>query len=279
MATLLALISSVLWGSADFEGGRLSKKHAPIAVLGASQIFGLLFGIFLVITTGAWHVNFFGVGGFFLPGVAAGIFGYLGLICLYEGLSTGRMGVVSPISALGVVIPLSYALIKGDSLSLVASIGVCLAVVGAFCASGPEFTEGLPLKPLLLAIGAAFGFGTTLIFMSIGSQSSALMTMTTMRVATVFITLGIALRFKSYGNFTKLDLPSLVFIGIADFVANLLLGMAFNLGLVSLAMVLGSLYPIVTALLAFKVLHERLHKVQYVGIFLAVTGVALISAS
>jgi len=30
--------------------------------------------------------------------------------------------------------------------------------------------------------------------------------------------------------------------------------------------------------LAFKVLHERLQKVQYVGIALAVTGVALISA-
>jgi drug/metabolite transporter (DMT)-like permease len=44
-------------------------------------------------------------------------------------------------------------------------------------------------------------------------------------------------------------------------------------------MVLGSIYPIVTALMAFKFLHERLHKIQYVGIVLAVAGVALISAS
>ena len=43
-------------------------------------------------------------------------------------------------------------------------------------------------------------------------------------------------------------------------------------------MVLGSLYPVVTVLLAFRLLHERLHKVQYVGVFLAVTGVALLSA-
>ena len=35
--------------------------------------------------------------------------------------------------------------------------------------------------------------------------------------------------------------------------------------MVSLAVVLGSLFPIVTALLAFKILHERLHKVQYIG--------------
>jgi drug/metabolite transporter (DMT)-like permease len=43
-------------------------------------------------------------------------------------------------------------------------------------------------------------------------------------------------------------------------------------------MVLGSLYPIATALLAYLLLHERLHKVQYVGIASAVVGVALISA-
>jgi drug/metabolite transporter (DMT)-like permease len=47
--------------------------------------------------------------------------------------------------------------------------------------------------------------------------------------------------------------------------------------LVSVAMVFGSLFPIVTALLAFKFLHERLHRIQYLGIFLAVSGVSLIS--
>jgi drug/metabolite transporter (DMT)-like permease len=56
-----------------------------------------------------------------------------------------------------------------------------------------------------------------------------------------------------------------------------LLGVATTKGLVSLAVVLGSLFPIVTALLAFKLLHERLHKLQYLGIAFAIMGVALIS--
>ena len=81
------------------------------------------------------------------------------------------------------------------------------------------------------------------------------------------------------GKFEKSEIPVLVFIGVSDFLANLLLGAATNFGLVSLVMVLGSLYPVVTALLAFKFLNERLHRVQYVGIALAVAGVALISAS
>jgi uncharacterized membrane protein len=114
--------------------------------------------------------------------------------------------------------------------------------------------------------------------MSIGAQSSALMTMVSMRGATFFVTVGLALRFRTLGGFSKKEYPSLMFIGIADFLANVLLGVACNKGLVSIAMVLGSLFPIATALMAFKFLHERLQKVQYIGIALAVTGVALISA-
>jgi drug/metabolite transporter (DMT)-like permease len=86
-------------------------------------------------------------------------------------------------------------------------------------------------------------------------------------------------RYRTIGGFTKKDLPILIVIGGADFIANLLLGVATTKGLVSLAVVLGSLYPIVTALLAFKLLHERLQKVQYLGIFFAITGVAVISLS
>ena len=110
MTSLLALLSSLLWGSADFEGGRLSKRHAPIAVLGFSQIIGLLFGVGLLIAYGDWSTPALGEGGFLIPGIGAGFFGYFGLICLYAGLASGSMGVVSPISSLSAVIPLSYAL-------------------------------------------------------------------------------------------------------------------------------------------------------------------------
>ena len=213
-----------------------------------------------------------------IPGALAGLFGYIGLACLYEGLSTGRMGVVSPISSLSTVIPLAYALITGDVLSTITLLGVVIALIGVFCASGPELSQGLPIKPLLLALGAAAGFGLALTFIAIGSQSSALLTMVSMRGATFFVTISLAIRFKTTGNFDKKAMPLLFFIGAADFIANLLLGIACTKGLVSVAMVFGSLYPIATALLAYKFLQERLHRVQYVGIALAVAGVSIISA-
>ena len=278
MASLLALLSSAMWGTADFFAGRLSKKHHPFAVLGLSQVFGLLVGIFIVVVSGSWQGKVSGFDGFLIPGALAGMFGYIGLACLYEGLSTGRMGVVSPISSLSTVIPLAYALITGDVLSAITLVGVVIALIGVFCASGPELSQGLPLKPLFLALGAAAGFGLALTFIAIGSQSSALLTMVSMRATTFFVTIFLAMKFKTMGKFSKKDMPLLFFIGAADFIANLLLGIATTKGLVSVAMVFGSLYPIATAVLAYKLLQERLQRVQYVGIALAVAGVSIISA-
>ena len=190
MATILALLSSALWGTADYHGGKLSKNHPAIAVLGVTQAIGLIFGIGLVVISGDYSAEAFGADGYFIPGALAGIFGYIGLICLYAGLSTGRMGVVSPISALSALIPVGYAFfVKGDRLSMILTVGAALAIVGAFLASGPEISQGLPLKPLILALGAAGGFGTALTFMAIGSQGSALMTMVMMLFTTLFVSL------------------------------------------------------------------------------------------
>ena len=278
MASLLALLSSAMWGTADFFAGRLSKKHHPFAVLGFSQVYGLLVGILIVVVSGSYRGKVLGFDGFLIPGALAGLFGYIGLACLYEGLSTGRMGVVSPISSLSTVIPLAYALITGDVLSAITLLGVVIALIGVFCASGPELSQGLPIKPLLLALGAAAGFGLALTFIAIGSQSSALLTMVSMRATTFFVTISLAIKFRTTGNFDRKAMPLLFFIGAADFIANLLLGIATTKGLVSVAMVFGSLYPIATAVLAYKFLQERLQRVQYIGIALAVAGVSIISA-
>lgn len=278
MASLLALLSSFLWGSSDYQAGKLSKNFPALAVLGISQAIGLLTGVVLVIINSELSKGF-EFNSYFYAGACAGIAGYLGLKFLYAGLATGRMGVVSPISSLSALIPLGYALfVKGDHLSLLTSCGVVLALTGAFFASGPELSQNLPIKPVLLALGAALGFGVALIFMAIGSEASALLTMTSMRATTFIISLLIFIRIRGIGGLGQKQLPVLIFIGIADFMANLLLGVAMTKGILALAMVLGALYPIATALLAFRYLHERLHRVQYLGIALAVSGVAIISA-
>jgi drug/metabolite transporter (DMT)-like permease len=274
MASLLALLSAALWGSSDFEGGRISKKYPAISVLGATQLISLVFGAFLVVAAGETHLT----SKIFFAGAAAGICGYIGLICLYAGLSTGKMGVVSPISSLSVLIPMTFALLGGESMSSTKAIGCALAIVGGFLTSGPEFSQGVTLKPLLLATGAAFGFGTALSFMAVGAKDAPILTMVCMRIATAFVTIAIAFRNKGFGGLGRKNAPSLIFVGVADFGANAALGLAVHTGPVALCMVLGAMYPVFTVVLAYFLLHERLHRAQYLGGALAVAGVALISA-
>ena len=276
MSTVLALLSSVLWGSADFLGGNLSKRFTSLAVTGSSQAVSLIFGAVLVVVSGGWVAPNLRWDGYVLPGIFAGIAGFLGLIAFYAALSSGRMGVVSPISSLSALIPLAVAYLQGERPKILQLVGMAIALIGAFCSSGPEARAG-SIKPLLLAICAAIGFGTALAFMAVGSRTSPLMTMTTMRCLTVSVCVLLAISLRSVGSLSIREFPILIAIGVTDFLANLFLGVATTKGLVSVAMVLGSLFPIMTALLAFKFLHERLHKVQYLGIFFAIFGVALIS--
>lgn len=282
MGSILALFSSLLWGTADFLAGNLSKKYRSIAVTGVSQFFGLLFGVFAILATLIFGREFItpnlSFSGYFIPGVIAGISGFIGLLAFYTGLATGRMGVVSPIASLAAVIPLTVAFLEGERPSSLQTFGLIVALLGAFLASGPEVKGGLPIRPLIFAVIAALGFGGALTFIAIGARVDSLHTMTTMRLASVTICIFIALRAKSLGGFARGDIPTLLFVGIADFLANFLLGVATTKGLVSIAMVLGSLFPIVTSILAFRFLGERLHRVQYLGIAFAVAGVAFISA-
>jgi drug/metabolite transporter (DMT)-like permease len=67
-------------------------------------------------------------------------------------------------------------------------------------------------------------------------------------------------------------------IGFTDAGANVLFAFAASLGLLSVVAVLGSLYPIVTVLLAWWIHKERLMPIQYLGIAITFCGVALISA-
>src|SRR5437764_457654 len=67
-------------------------------------------------------------------------------------------------------------------------------------------------------------------------------------------------------------------IGLLDVSANGLFALASTRGLLAVASVLGSLYPVTTVLLAHVVLGERVSTVQRTGVAIALVGVAVISA-
>ena len=74
-----------------------------------------------------------------------------GLVCFYTALSSGTMGVVAPIAALGVVVPIVLGVATGEQPSAWAWVGMLVAVVGVTLASGPELTGEVSARPVVLA--------------------------------------------------------------------------------------------------------------------------------
>ena len=271
MAVVLALMGSVMWGIADFVGGFTSKKVHVSVVVTISQFFGLLtIALYGVLTGGQWD------SAAWMWAVFASVSGFAGLMMFYQALSIGRMGIVSPIAALGALIPLAAGLISGDQPSASQYLGIVVAIVGIVFASGPEISGGADPKPVFLAVGAAVGFGTCFWAMAEGSQYSVLSTMLLMRIVTV--TLGLIAVSFTIRSFTveSRSVKLLAVVGVFDVLANVAFGIATTSGMLSLVGVLGSLYPVATVLLARFILKEKLLPIQYVGVGAALLGVVAI---
>lgn len=273
MLSLLALGSSLVWGTSDFCAGLTSKRLPPAAVVAWTQAIALALLSVLVLL----HLPDFSFEGW--PGwsLLAGVAGAGGLVCFYSALSTGTMGVVAPVASLGVVVPVLLGVVGGENPRSIAWVGMLVAVIGVALASGPELSGDVSPRPVTLACVAAVGFGLALFAIDRGARSSVLHTLWGMRLVSVVIFCVAGLVLRSAGGVATRDVPLLGAIGFADLLANALFAVASSRGLVSVASVLGSIYPVVTVVLARAVLKERLRLVQKAGVALTLAGVVLIA--
>jgi drug/metabolite transporter (DMT)-like permease len=277
MGALLALLSSLSWGTGDFLGGSLSRRAHPIAVMRSTQ--ALAFVGLVVIAALAGELDATG----YLPwGLAGGFIGVVSLGCFYAALAGGTMGVVAPIAATGAVVPVAVGIAQGESPSVLQFAGIAVALVGVIFASGPERSaprDGSMRKPLLMAAVAALGFGTALVTVAEGGEHSVVMTLVVMRGVNALVSTALlALFLRSAVQPRASDLPALAVISATDAGANGMYAIAAGMSLVSVTSVLGSLYPAVTVLLAWKVHQERLRRIQVAGVVLTLVGVALLAA-
>jgi drug/metabolite transporter (DMT)-like permease len=132
-------------------------------------------------------------------------------------------------------------------------------------------------RPIVFAALAAISFGSCLIFLAKGGAFSVTTTAIGMRIQSVVILAIVVLLAKSYTKVQGNEWLWLAVIGVFDIGANVSLTVAAQSGLLSLVGMLGSLYPVITVLLARIVLNERLRSIQYVGVAIALSGVVAIA--
>lgn len=283
MPPVLALLASAVWGSSDFAGAMLSKRWSSTAVV----FLGVLLAVCaLAIGLPFAHPPF---GAYQWNGAAAGAGGAIALVCFYKAMAAGPMSLVAPLSATSAAIPVLWSLARGGTVDAIQAAGIVLAFVGVVLASGPELREGslMSRSTLLYTLASAIGFGVYYIFFALGSATSVYGTLFSQRVAGALILAPLALRGLSKRKSLVNGLPwspriaaLYVFNGLGDVCANGLYGMATQHAghELPVVMALSGLYPVVSTLLAWGLLKERLRAVQNAGILAALTGVLLLNA-
>jgi len=286
MVTILALGAALLYGSADFLGGVATKHARVLSMLPLSAGAGAV----VVLTAALASAQPARLAGL-AWGVAGGALGGVGLIIFYAGLAAGPMSVVAPVSALmSTVLPVAVALAGGEHASATVYAGalLCLVAIVLVSSSGPadgaERVKGVRRNFHRPAVGYGLAAGTTFglffLFLRNGGHSGTLWPVATARLAGLAVVLLAASATRTRpllrGASSRLLLAT-AGSGVLDATANICYVAATRAGLFGLAVVLTSLYPGITVLLAKLTLGERLRGTQQFGLLLAAIGVVLVT--
>jgi drug/metabolite transporter (DMT)-like permease len=288
MVVLLGLAAAVLYGGGDFLGGMATRRAHVLTVLMLVETAAVILAVAVAWLTG---------GPAALPGLtwgfSAGAIGGLGLIIFYVGLAAGPMSVVAPVAGLvSTVLPVAVALAEGERPGAGVYAGALLCLVAIVLASSASESDvpsktgpADPAHPRLrlgraIAYGTASGVAFGLFFLLIrnAGQSGEVWPVAAGRIGELAVVLAAAAVLRPGLRGVRGGIPlAAVSAGVIDVVANLCYVAATRTGSFGLAVVLASLYPGVTVLLARVVLGERLRWIQRVGLGLAAVGILLVT--
>ena len=273
----LAVVASALLGVSDFLGGVLSRRTALLVVLLGSQVVTTV-ALVPQVVGGAVDLGDVNARSW---GLVAGVATAVAVASLFAALARGTMGVVAPVTALSVVVPVGAGVLAGERVGLVVGAALAVAVLGTVLASGPEVrgASGHGPLPLVLAVVAAVAFGVANLAVARGSATSVPTTLTVGAVVTLALYVVAALVRRPPLTLTWRSGAGIVAIGVIGLLANVCFALASRSGALSLVAVLASLYPVVTVALGRWVLAERLQRVQVVGVAAVLAGVAVVAAA
>ena len=274
-AVVLGLASAVCWGASDFSGGLAARRSSASSVVIASQAIGSAFLLALLLpfpeTFPPWESM--------LWGAAGGMAGGVGLVAFYRALADRQMGMVAPVGGVvGALIPVIAATFIDGWPTVVKLAGFVAALAAVWLVSSGN--RGGPIRPrdLGLPAFAGIGFGLFFIFIDRASDTALLWPLVAARIASVGTLLAVAVIQGQAPLPDVKHLPMMALVGVFDTTANALYALTARLGRLDIAAVLGSLYSGVTVLLAWLILRERLARLQWVGVFLALVAILLIAA-
>jgi drug/metabolite transporter (DMT)-like permease len=275
LGVVLGLVVAACFGSGDFLGGLASRRARTLAVLSVAQVSALVVALAVALGLGgtvhAHEVEF---------GVAAGLLNVTAIGCLYRGLAIGQMGRVAPVAAVvGAVLPVVWGVVRGEPLSAFEITGIVLAVAaGALLSSEPDERSG-PLfgQALLLAAAAGVGFGVSLILFAAASHHGEMWPVLGARAAACAVVWIALLLRRGIPTLAGVPKGQAGAAGVFDVGASMILLVTLKSNLTAVIAPVASLAPAFTTGHAWWYLHERVSRIQLLGLLVALAGLALIA--
>ncbi len=268
------LAASLCWGSGDFTGGLASRKASTSSVVFAAYAVGF---VLMVVLALLWREPFPAPVDLLWGGLA-GVAGVLGLLAFYTALSSGKMGIAAPVSAvLTAALPVLFSAITTGLPTLLQLLGFALALLAIGLISRPERAASAQAG-IWLAVLAGCGFGCFFILISRVHPTATFWPLAAARLSSVlFLFIVMRLRGQTI-SLNKAVAPLVPLAGTLDAIGNAFFVLAAHSGRLDVAAVLSSLYPAATVLLAALILRERVSRVQSIGILFALLAIPCISA-
>lgn len=273
---LFGLCSALSWGGGDFVGGLASRKIGAYRAVLYAEVVGLflLFGGAIL-----WREPMLGWQKILLAG-AAGAIGSLGLLILYHAMTTGKMSIAMPVSALlAAVLPVIVgAVMEGlPAPTKFAGFACGLAGIWLVAQDTGEKTQWMRLADLRLPLFAGLCFGTYFILMHQASNETMIWPMIASRSGGTLALLVFVLARRESWRVISSAWPLIALNAVLDVGGNVFYILAGQIGRMDVAAVLGSLYPGATVILAWLILKEKINALQKVGILAALVAIALMT--
>jgi drug/metabolite transporter (DMT)-like permease len=268
-----SLAAVLCWGTSDFSGGYAAKRSDAFLVTLLAHGAGFTLMLVLALSTHASYPSPSSRGW----AMVAGLLGGSALAIFYRALASGDMGLTAPVAAvLGAALPAAFAMITQGMPGRLSLAGFLLAGLGIWLISRPDGSTHHGAG-ILMAVLAGIGFAGFFICINRSGEGSALWSAANSRLASLAIVTVMVLFRRGQGGLRRGDARLALFAGCLDVTGTALFIRADQTGRLDSAVVLSSLYPVVTVLLARVVLHENFTRWKTVGILAALLAVPLIA--
>jgi len=280
LSVFFGISTALCWGIADFIGGSASRRAGAYGMTIGTVGCGLLLLLPAVLLRQEAPMAWSG----WLVCMLAGAVDAIGILLLYLSMSSGRISLAAPVSALmSAALPVVFGMLTQGVPPVKIIAGLVLALAAVWLVfQNAETAAAAPLRfaDLRLPLLSGTCLGLFLILMHTGSAEGLLWPMIAVRCGGVAALLLLSAAFKSPRMHGPAALPWLLIAlnALLDVGGNGCYILAGQTGRMDVAAVLSSLYPGATVFMAWLLLKEKLSRLQFAGVVVALVAILLLTS-